>query len=181
MSGRDSSISTRDYTRLCDLIYQEAGIALGAEKRTMLEVRIKRRLKSLNLTSYGEYCDALFGQKGMHEEIVALIDVVTTNKTDFFREATHFDFLVERALPQWMGANGGRPFTIWSAGCSTGEEPYTMAMVLSEFGLTHPGFRFRVLATDISTTVLAKAEMGVYSTAQVEPVPLLLAAAGFER
>jgi chemotaxis protein methyltransferase CheR len=174
MSGRDSSISTRDYTRLCDLIYQEAGIALGAGKRTMLEVRIKRRLKSLNLTSYGEYCDALFSQKGMHEEIVSLIDVVTTNKTDFFRESTHFDFLVERTLPEWVGANAGLQFPIWSAGCSTGEEPYTMAMVLSEYGLTHPGFRFRILATDISTLVLARAEMGVYSAAQVEPVPLTL-------
>ena len=91
--------------------------------------------------------------------------MVTTNKTDFFREPGHFDFLVEKALPELCRAQRhGRPFLIWSAGCSTGEEPYTLAMVLSEYALAHPGFRFRILATDISTTVLAKAELGVYST-----------------
>ena len=101
-----------------------------------------------------------------------LIDVVTTNKTDFFREPGHFNFLVETALPELTrGDADGRPLLIWSAGCSSGEEPYTLAMVLSEYGLTHPGFRFRILATDISTNVLAKAEMGVYSSDVVGPVP----------
>ena len=98
--------------------------------------------------------------------------MVTTNKTDFFREPKHFNLLVERALPELTSRDeGGRPALIWSAGCSTGEEPYTLAIVLSEYGLTHPGFRFRILATDISTRVLAKAEMGVYSSDVVSPVP----------
>jgi chemotaxis protein methyltransferase CheR len=141
----------------------------------MLEVRIKRRLKALNLSSYGEYCDYLFRRQGLKEELVSLIDVVTTNKTDFFREPGHFNFLVERALPDLTSREGGfRPLLIWSAGCSSGEEPYTLAMVLSEYGQTHAGFRFRILATDISTNVLAKAEMGVYSTDVVAPVPAQL-------
>jgi chemotaxis protein methyltransferase CheR len=97
---------------------------------------------------------------------------VTTNKTDFFREPRHFDFLVEKALPELTARDrGGRPLLIWSAGCSSGEEPYTLAMVLSEYGLTHPGFRFRILATDISTNVLAKAELGIYTSDMVSPVP----------
>jgi len=172
MSAHDECISNRDYTRLCDLIYAEAGIHLGTEKKIMLEARIKRRLKALQIGSYREYCDYLFSHTGMHEEIVSLIDAVTTNKTDFFREAAHFEFLAQKALPE-LTAQGlwGRPFIIWSAGCSTGEEPYTMAIVLSEYALTHPGFRFRILASDISTQVLAKAEMGVYSEEVVAPVP----------
>jgi len=172
MSVHDESISTRDYARLCNLIYEKAGIRLGSEKKTMLEVRIKRRLKALDLPSYSRYCDYLFEAKGLKEELVPLIDVVTTNKTDFFREPKHFNFLVERALPELTAREaGGRPLLIWSAGCSSGEEPYTLAMVLSEYGQTHPGFRFRILATDISTNVLAKAEMGVYSKDVVGPVP----------
>ncbi len=175
MSVHDESISARDYARLCGLIYREAGIALGSEKKTMLEVRIKRRLKVLNLASYGCYCDYLFSHEGLKDEITHLIDVVTTNKTDFFREPRHFEFLTARALPDLCARNrSGRPLLVWSAGCSTGEEPYTLAMVLSEYAQTHAGFRCRVLATDISTTVLRKADRGVYASDSVSPVPAAL-------
>jgi len=175
MESHDESISSRDYTRLCGLIHAETGICLGTERKTMLELRIKRRLKALGLDSYSAYCDYLFAHHGMKEEIVPLIDVVTTNKTDFFREAAHFDILTQRTLAEFAQRGGGRPFLIWSAGCSTGEEPYTMAIVLSEYALTHPSFSFRILATDISTTVLQKAELGVYPSEVVEPVaPTLL-------
>ena len=174
MSHHDS-ISTRDYARLCDLIYEQAGIHLGSERRTMLEVRIKRRLKALNLHSYHEYCDFLFTTDGRRAEIVDLIDVVTTNKTDFYREPQHFQYMVSRHLPEWHNQFGSsRPFLIWSAGCSTGEEPYTMAIFLSEFALTHPGFRFRIMASDISTTVLEKAAQAVYTEEIIAPVPPLL-------
>jgi chemotaxis protein methyltransferase CheR len=174
MSARDESISGRDYKRLCELIYAEAGIHLGTERKTMLEARIKRRLKVLDLGSYNEYCDYLFGHEGLKDELIHLIDVVTTNKTDFFREPGHFDFLLAKALPELAERIAGRQFTIWSAGCSTGEEPYTMAIVLSEYALTHPGFRFRILASDISNPVLAKAELGVYTNEVVAPVAPLL-------
>jgi chemotaxis protein methyltransferase CheR len=174
MSVHDETISGRDYARLCELIYAQAGIHLGTERKTMLEVRIKRRLKVLDLHSYSDYCDYLFGHEGLREEIVHLIDVVTTNKTDFFREPGHFDFLVEKALPELTESTYGRQMLIWSAGCSTGEEPYTMAIVLSEYALTHPGFRFRILATDISNLVLAKAELGVYPDDIVAPVAPVL-------
>jgi len=177
MHNRDEFISARDYSRLRTLIYEEAGIALGSERKTMLEVRIKRRLKELGIRSYGEYCDFLFSQPGMRQELHHLIDVVTTNKTDFFREPRHFEFLTAKALPAMMSPGGNRrTWTIWSAGCSTGEEPYTLAMVLSEYGQANPGFAFRILATDVSTTVLEKAALGVYAGEAVRPVPAALRA-----
>ncbi len=175
MSAHEETISAKDYARLCDLIYAEAGIHLNLEKKTMLEARVKRRLKILNIATYSLYCDYLFGYKGLKEEISHLIDVVTTNKTDFFREPKHFDYLTAKALPDLASRDRlGKPLLIWSAGCSSGEEPYTLAIVLSEYGLTHPGFRFRILATDISTIVLAKADRGVFTTDVVAPVPAAL-------
>jgi chemotaxis protein methyltransferase CheR len=171
MSTHEETLSGRDFARLSDFVYSEAGICLGPEKKTMLEGRLKRRLRELNMTSYRLYCEYLFGQAGLREEKVSFIDVVTTNKTDFFREARHFDYLTERALPELASRAGGRPLLVWSAGCSSGEEPYTLAMVLSEYAEVHAGFRFQVLATDISTKMLAHAEMGIYTTDDVEPVP----------
>ena len=134
MSARDETISNADFGRLRSLIYAQSGINLNADKKTMLELRIKRRLRSLNLNSFGQYCDYLFGPHGQKEELVHLIDVVTTNKTDFFREPEHFEFLVQKAIPDLVARNqSGRPLLIWSAGCSTGEEPYTLAMMLNEY------------------------------------------------
>ncbi len=139
----------------------------------MLEGRLKRRMSALKMESFREYCGYLFTGEGHHpEEIIQLIDAVTTNKTDFFREKPHFDFLVSTALPDLTSRNeSGREILIWSAGCSTGEEPYTMVLVLSEYAQSHPGFRFRVLATDISTNVLGKAKLGIFSEEVVRPVP----------
>jgi chemotaxis protein methyltransferase CheR len=172
MSARDENISNADFGRLRSLIYEQSGINLSAEKKTMLELRIKRRLRSLDLNSFGQYCDFLFGPHGGKEEIVHLLDVVSTNKTDFFREPDHFEFLVQKAIPELMARNeSGGPLSIWSAGCSTGEEPYTLAIVLTECRQAHPALRFSILATDISNTVLAKAKRGVYTGEIVRPVP----------
>lgn len=167
----EETLSARDFTRLRELILAETGIQLNAEKRTMLEVRVKRRLRELGIGSYAQYCSYLFSRDGKREEMVPLIDVVTTNKTDFFREPRHFDFLRDQALEELERRAEGRPLQIWSAGCSSGEEPYTLAMVLSEYGMQRPGFRFRILATDISTTVLAKAMCAIYTEEMIAPVP----------
>ncbi|HWC95502.1 MAG TPA: protein-glutamate O-methyltransferase [Candidatus Sulfopaludibacter sp.] len=168
----NEGLSSRDFERLRSLIYSVAGIHLTPEKKTMVEIRLKRRLRSLNLTSCKEYCDYVFGPDGEETELVHLIDAVTTNKTDFFREANHFDYLLWHALPDLAAQKGnGRKCRVWSAGCSTGEEPYTLGIVLSEYGLTHPGFRFSILATDICTEVLGKAAMGIFKAETVRPVP----------
>jgi chemotaxis protein methyltransferase CheR len=172
VQSREECISSRDYARLRKLVYEEAGINLGEQKKTMLEGRIRRRLKELAIHSYGDYCNYLFSDQGFRNELVHLIDVVSTNKTDFFREPKHFEFLTSRMLPEWARSTGNRrPLLVWSAGCSSGEEPYTLAIVLSEFEQTHPGFSFRILATDISNIVLGKASVGIYSTDAVGPVP----------
>lgn len=166
------NLSGKHFEKLRSLIYAESGIALTAEKKTMLEVRLKRRLRGLSLSSIAEYCDYLFAPGNQTKELVHLIDAVTTNKTDFFREPEHFEFLVAKALPDLEARNGAdRKSLIWSAGCSTGEEPYTLAMVLSEYAQAHSGFRFNILATDISTAVLEKAKMGVFKSEVVRPVP----------
>jgi chemotaxis protein methyltransferase CheR len=171
MSARNDGLSDSDFDRLRTLIYREAGINLSSDKRAMMEIRIKRRFQSLAISSYAEYCDHVFSPRGKETELVHLVDVITTNKTDFFREAGHFDYLVAKALPDLAARNGpARTSLVWSAGCSSGEEPYTLAMVLSEYVQTHPGFRFNVLATDISTAVLAKAAKGVFKAEVVRPV-----------
>ena len=172
MSPRSDGLSNADMSRLCELIYAESGIKLTPDKRIMLEMRLKRRLQELEIDSYGEYCDFLFTGHHQDQEIVHLIDVVTTNKTDFFREGGHFEVLAKTVLPEYRTSSAaGREFRVWSAGCSTGEEPYTLAMVLQQFSESNQGFRFKVLATDISNTVLAKAEKGVFTSEVVRPVP----------
>ena len=176
MSHQDEALSKSDFARLRTLIYAQSGINLNSDKKTMLELRIKRRLRSLNLVSFADYCDYLFSAQGQKDEIVNLLDVVSTNKTDFFREPEHFEYLVQKVIPELVarqesGTDSGRPLLLWSAGCSTGEEPYTLAMVVNEWGQTHSGLRFRVLATDLSTTVLEKAGRGIFSAEVVRPVP----------
>jgi chemotaxis protein methyltransferase CheR len=172
MPTTNEGLTSSNFDRLRALIYDECGINLSSDKKTMVEIRIRRRLRSLNMASFPEYCDRLFAPEGRESELVHLIDVITTNKTDFFREAGHFDYLVSKALPDLAAPHGaGRKSLLWSAGCSTGEEPYTLAMVLSEYSKATPGFRFSVLATDISTDVLAKAEMGIFKSEAVKPVP----------
>ena len=172
MGRHTEGMSKSDFERLRDLIYSESGINLSADKKTMMEIRIRRRLQKLNIETFEEYCDSLFTREGKENELVHLIDVITTNKTDFFREAGHFDYLVSKALPDLAARKGAnRKSLVWSAGCSTGEEPYTLAMVLSEYSDTCPGFGFRVLATDISTAVLAKAALGVFKSEVAGTVP----------
>src|ERR1039457_3244195 len=172
MSTRNEGLSNADFDRLRTLIYAESGINLNSDKKLMLEIRLKRRLRDLQLSSSREYCDYVFASERQEDELVHLIDVITTNKTDFFREAGHFDYLVSQALPDLAARHGAsRKSLVWSAGCSTGEEPYTLAMVLSEYSQGAPGFRFNVLATDICTEVLAKAAMGIFKSEVVTPVP----------
>ena len=172
-----SEISEEDFQHFSKLIYDSCGIKMPPHKKTMLEARLRKRLRFHDMTSFAEYRDALFSKEGMKNELVSMIDVVTTNKTDFFREAAHFDFLTEVALPHLINTYKtglDRPLRVWSAGCSSGEEAYTMAMVLSEVAEDIPDFKFSILATDISTLVLEKARQGIYSIDKVEPVEMAL-------
>ena len=165
----ECSLSRSDFLRLKDFIYDHCGITINEAKRTMLEARLRRRLKSLGLPSFALYCDYLFSPEGMEGELTHMIDQVTTNKTDFFREPSHFDYLSQKALPGL--AVSKRSLTVWSAGCSTGEEPYTLAMVLGEFAGGRHGCDFLILATDISTRVLEKARLAIYNEEAIAPIP----------
>ncbi len=165
------------FKKLSEFIYTESGIKMPLSKKTMLEARLQKRLRAMGITSFGEYCNYLFSPEGVANELVHMIDVVTTNKTDFFREPQHFEYLLEHVLPDLINTKGcgiRRPFMIWSAACSSGEEPYTLAMVLDEFSDKAAGFHYTVLGTDISTRMLDKAKNGVYDEERIEPIPFEL-------
>ncbi len=166
-----ATLSSREFARLSGFIYEQCGIKMPEVKKTMLEGRLQKRLRILGMKSFEEYDNYLFSPEGHRHELVQMIDMVTTNKTDFFREPEHFDYLTEQVLPEWCQKYGGRRLMIWSAGCSTGQEPYTLAMVLSDFAANNPGFNFQILATDISTRVLEKAKNAIYDEALISPVP----------
>ena len=169
-----AGLSSELFARLSDFIYSESGIKMPATKKTMLEARLQKRLRAVGLSSFNEYCSYLFSPAGIENEMVHMIDVVTTNKTDFFREPQHFSYLTEQVVPELirtLGAGMRRPFMIWSAACSSGEEPYTIAMVMDQFARKHPGFTFQVLGTDISTKVLEIAREAVYEDDRIEGIP----------
>jgi len=168
---RHHPLSDRQFERFSAFIYQTVGIKMPPAKKTMLEARLQKRLKALGMTDFDAYADFLFSSGGGREELIHLIDAVTTNKTDFFREPAHFDILTSRVLPEILRhRGGGGPVWVWSAGCSTGEEPYTIAMVAADFCREHPA-TVRILASDISTRVLDTARRAVYAEEQAAPIP----------
>lgn len=167
-------MSDREFQKFSEFIYAECGINLVPAKKTMLTVRLTKRLRALGMDSFSRYLDFVFGPEGGSQELIHMIDVVTTNKTDFFREPRHFDFLMNQALPTLVQSKSGTSYArlnIWSAGCSSGEESYTLAMVLADFFEKNRCGDFSILATDISTRVLKVAQQGIYPETAVEPVP----------
>ncbi|MDA8388863.1 MAG: hypothetical protein M0Z58_09410 [Nitrospiraceae bacterium] len=170
------SLSTRDFKRLSAFVNARAGIKITEGKKVLFESRLQKRLRHLGLGDFSEYCDFLFSGEGIEAELHHMIDAVTTHKTDFFREADHFDFLSGVALPGLAEVPGKGRIVVWSAGCSTGEEPYTIAMILSEYakGPAGAGLSFAILATDISNAVLQSARRAVYSEEQIVPIPVRL-------
>lgn len=164
-----TQLEDSDFKRLAAFITTELGIKMPEIKKTMLQSRLQKRLHEIQVFSFKEYLDFVFSNEGRSERIV-MMDIVTTNKTDFFRESAHFDFLTEKFLPEYM-ADSKRPvMKVWSAGCSSGEEPYTLAIVLSEFKEKNKDFDFQITATDISTRMLHKAATAIYAEERIAPV-----------
>ena len=170
-AGVTPKMTDADFRRFSEFITTELGIKLPPTKKTMLEARLQKRLRALGLPSHRDYCEFLFSPEGMENELAQLIDVVTTNTTHFFREPKHFEILSQQVAPDVFRRKGGNRAAVWSAGCSTGEEPYTLAMVLSEFAARNPGFHFNILATDISTQVLQQAQRAVYPEDRIDGIP----------
>ena len=174
---KSDSLSNRDFNLIGSFIQETWGIKMPANKRVMLESRLMKRLRKLNLGSFEEYRDYLFSPAGAEKELLHLIDAVSTNKTDFFREPRAFQYLTEVILPRLSNPTDDRrrgPIRAWSAGCSTGEEPYTLAMVLGEYAEANPdiNFEYVILATDISTSVLEQAKLAVYDRGRIDPIPV---------
>jgi len=168
--GQDR-LSPRDFQRLASFIESYSGIKMPATKITMIESRLRKRLRATGMLNLKQYCDYLFEKDGLAAEAVQLIDVMTTNKTEFFREPDHFRFLAEQAVPMLRASGRGTALKVWSAACSIGAEPYTLAMVLADLAREPAGPRYGITATDLSTEVLDTAVAGIYPEAMVKPVP----------
>lgn len=169
-----SEMGDAEFKRFSELIHSEFGIKMPPTKKVLLQSRFQKRLRALGMSSYKEYCDYVFSKEGHEQERSHLIDVVTTNTTHFFREPKHWDIMDNIVMPELWSRGIGRnaDLRIWSAGCSSGEEPYTLAMVLHEWAESHSGFGFNVLATDISRKILAEAQRAVYTMDKVTDVPM---------
>ncbi|MFP4362932.1 MAG: CheR family methyltransferase [Spirochaetia bacterium] len=164
-------LSDDDFEHLSNYIQTEVGIKMPPAKRVMLESRLQKRLRALGIPSFKGYLERVFS--GDTEELVHMIDVITTNKTDFFREPDHFEFLEQHVLPSIFEKKGeSYPLNVWSAGCSTGEEPYTLAMVLDRFAQSFGIKDFRITASDISSKVLEHAEQAIYSEEKIQNLSL---------
>jgi chemotaxis protein methyltransferase CheR len=149
------------------LVYAKSGITLGKGKEALVSARIGKRMRNLGMNDFHAYLDWVKGRGG-EDEMVQMLDAISTNVTSFFREPAHFDF-VQALMGKWLG-QGQTRFRFWSAASSSGEEPYTLAMVLKECGLP-PACDLRILATDISTRVLQAAAQGRYPAAKTQSIP----------
>ncbi|SPP65122.1 CheR family methyltransferase [Nitrospira lenta] len=160
-------ITVKEYDHIRTLLYDESGISLGDNKQSLVVSRLSKRLRELQLDSFDAYYEFVTGDDS-GVEFTRMLDLLSTNKTDFFREPKHFDFLRDRILP---GLAKEKCIRIWSSACSTGEEPYTIAITLHE-SVPHPEqWNFQVLASDISTRVLAHAAAGLYGEERIKTVP----------
>ncbi len=164
-----AQLSDTEFSKLSKFIYTQYGIKMPPEKRIMLQSRLQKRLRALKIYTFKEYIEFAFSNQG-NDEIIHMMDVVSTNKTDFYREPAHFEFLRQSILPKLYEEK--KHVRIWSAGCSSGQEVYTLAIELSEFANTHAGFDFSILGTDISTLMLKKAFAAVYTEEMVSMIPL---------
>ncbi|HEC13825.1 MAG TPA: chemotaxis protein CheR [Acidiferrobacteraceae bacterium] len=167
---REYGFTDEHFNCLRDMVTQYSGIKLPDTKRDMVYGRLVRRLRCLNLDSFEEYCELVSGDSG--EERVALINAITTNLTSFFREKHHFELLAGSVIPAVLQANADtRRIRIWSAGCSTGEEPYSIAMTVKEAMPRAVQWDIKILATDLDTNVLDTARSGIYPLERVSGLP----------
>ncbi|HNX04261.1 MAG TPA: CheR family methyltransferase, partial [Opitutales bacterium] len=166
-------ITAAEYDRVRKIVYDNSRINLGPSKKELVMARLSKRLRALEIPSYAQYLDFL-GSAAGRDEMTNLIDSISTNHTYFFREPQHFDFLSQVILPQFCedpAWKGSHHFKVWSAATSSGEEPYTISLILDDyFSGKVRGWNWNILCTDISTRVLAKAEEGIFTKDRLGPV-----------
>lgn len=170
--AQQGRMTDHDYKKFSEFVHKRVGIKLTPAKKNMVETRLHKRMRILGMTSHHDYVRYVFSNEGMEKELSNLIDAVTTNTTHFFRENQHFEYLEKTLLPAWLQKHGRyKKMHLWSAGCSIGMEPYTMAMVLDNFAARNTGFEYDILGTDISTQALRDAMRAVYDEERVATVP----------
>ena len=160
-----TDLSDTQFQDVSQLVYRMAGIHLKENKKALVRSRLMKRLRSLGLPSFHDYMALLNSDQG-RDELDSMIDAITTNKTGFFREKAHFEFLADEVLPKL-----GTRMRFWSAACSSGQEPYTLAIQLRESLPNIDRMDVKVLATDISAQMLAKARRGVYPPKEISAIP----------
>lgn len=168
LDGYDE-VNETDFLLLAELIERRSGIHLTAAKRSMVSSRLRGCAHRAGKQSVRDYCRYVFEQGGLDAQWPQILDAVTTNKTDFFRESDHFEFLINDVVPDLV-TRGHHELAVWSAACSTGPEAYTLAMVLDRAAQSQ-GFAYHIFASDICCDALQKAERGVYAAEMVAPVP----------
>lgn len=165
--AREFRFTRQEFNFIRELVKEKTGIALSDVKRDMVYSRLSRRIRQLGLDNFRDYCQLLKDEA--NDEFVNFVNAITTNLTAFFREPHHFEYLASQALPHLINARRGRNrLRVWSAGCSTGEEPYSLAMVLRE--IMPAQWDVKLLATDLDSNVLATAEQGVYTLERLKAV-----------
>ena len=179
----ENNLSDRLFQKFSQLVYEQCGINLHEGKKALLQARLNKRLRMTGIDSYGEYFKFITSAANAGE-FIHFLDSISTNLTYFFRESQHFDFLEQVALPELIAKKqktGDSRIRIWSAGCSTGEEPYSLAMCVLGHLPTPAKWDFRILATDISTRALEAASGGIYSEDKVQKVPPALRQVNFQK
>ena len=165
---REFEFTRKDFEFIRDIVGERTGIVLSDHKENMVYGRLTRRIRQLQLTSFREYLALLHDSEGT--ELIEFTNALTTNLTAFFREPHHFDFLAQTVIPPLLAKRSNRRLRIWSAGCSTGEEPYSLAMVLCEAIQNIQGWDVKILATDLDSNVVAKGKQGIYSTERINGI-----------
>ena len=157
------------FKKFSTLVFENTGIFLKPEKKELLNARLGKRLRQCQINSFEEYYDFVQADTS-GEELISLINSVSTNFTSFFRENAHFEFLTNEVLPEFS-KSGSSSLKVWSAACSSGEEPYTLSIVLNDYKHGNSSFSFAIQATDISTKVLDIAKAGVYADERIRTMP----------
>lgn len=155
---REFKLTDKDFNLISKIVGERTGIVLSSSKRDMVYSRLTRRLRFLGLTHFSDYCDLI--QSGNEAELLEFTNAITTNLTSFFREPHHFEYLEKTVLPELVKSKLNKKLRIWSAGCSSGEEPYTLAITLKEN--VPATWDVKILATDLDTNMVAKGKNGIY-------------------
>lgn len=167
-------LTDSDFNRLSTLIYNELGMKMPPQKKILLEGRLYKRLRELKINTFKEYIDYVLAEGEYNGELITMFDLVTTNKTDFFRESQHFDFFSDTFLGNYSNSYPNQTLKIWSAGCSSGEEVYTLGMIIQEFNDNIKKIEFQILGSDISLRMIHAASLAIYPDTRIGDIPYQL-------